>query len=584
MSDKPRSHVIVNPFKNVELRLPIEVLMGRPEYKKRRDLFLQGFAAVQQRDYEDPRSFYAVAGIHGLPFVPYDLLPGEKEPSTDWHKGENDRWGGYCHHGDILFPTWHRPYVLLLEMLIYEAAKEIISDDTKNYPPGEETNKYKDEVEKIRFPYWDWASPSTLTQGIPSVIFDEYVYVDNPNNSKVRIRNPLRAFTLPQDLGSLVLVGDISNPTQRPYSPDATTPYTPKGYATVRHPDSNYKSNVDATNLNVVTFCSSVFRPVLYQVLLVDEWRQFSNHGDKEDHPPDENYGHFASLEVVHDAVHDAVGGAGGHMTYPDIGGFDPIFFLHHANVDRLLAIWQACHPDVWIIKNDYTVGSFTNLPNQPIDEDTELTPFRRTEDKCWTSKEVRNITDLGYNYPDLTKSVDSHQLWLDMLDYYHPNQYLQYHWKLTLTVLKNKVGSPFQIRVFLDLPNANASIPITSLHFAGLISIFARGSETQCANCISNSEAVVNGSVDLTTCMQKLLMDLNPEPGEGNLVHTLEPDQITLVAVLKDGSEKSLEDVGLISAKYWVFNEGPKYDRKPEDWMKTRKLMGEVYPSPKTT
>ncbi len=39
--------------------------------------------------------------------------------------------------------------------------------------------------------------------------------------------------------------------------------------------------------------------------------------------------------------VHNTVGGNGGHMTYPEVAAFDPIFFLHHANVDRLLALWQ---------------------------------------------------------------------------------------------------------------------------------------------------------------------------------------------------------------------------------------------------
>jgi len=39
--------------------------------------------------------------------------------------------------------------------------------------------------------------------------------------------------------------------------------------------------------------------------------------------------------------VHDTFGGPGGHMSSPDIAGFDPIFFFHHCNVDRLIAMWQ---------------------------------------------------------------------------------------------------------------------------------------------------------------------------------------------------------------------------------------------------
>ncbi|CAG8724692.1 8711_t:CDS:2, partial [Funneliformis mosseae] len=246
-----REHVIVKPFKTIEVRLPIEVLMSQPKYKKRRDLFLQGFSAVQQRNADDPTSFYAVAGIHGLPYLPYDILPGEKEPLTDY-KGEKNRWGGYCHHGDILFPTWHRPYILLLEMLIHDAAEEMIRENPDLYPPdNNETKEYTKELEKLRFPYWDWASPSTIFQGLPSVLFDEYVHVDNPTLQNIKIRNPLRAYTLPVNLGSLTLVGDISNPTQRPYHPDGSvTPYTPAGYATVRHPSSKYITDENATTFH----------------------------------------------------------------------------------------------------------------------------------------------------------------------------------------------------------------------------------------------------------------------------------------------------------------------------------------------
>ncbi|RIB17210.1 hypothetical protein C2G38_1969084, partial [Gigaspora rosea] len=95
------------------------------------------------------------------------------------------------------------------------------------------------------------------------------------------------------------------------------------------------------------------------------------------------------SIEVVHDAVHDALGGPGGHMSYPDIAGFDPIFFLH---VDRLIAIWQACHPDVWIIGNADTEGTFTQPVDKLIDENIPLTPFRKSENDYWTSKLVRYI------------------------------------------------------------------------------------------------------------------------------------------------------------------------------------------------
>lgn len=49
-----------------------------------------------------------------------------------------------------------------------------------------------------------------------------------------------------------------------------------------------------------------------------------------------------ADLEGHHNTVHVWVGGEMGAATSPN----DPIFFLHHAMIDRLWAIWQKRHPD----------------------------------------------------------------------------------------------------------------------------------------------------------------------------------------------------------------------------------------------
>ena len=43
----------------------------------------------------------------------------------------------------------------------------------------------------------------------------------------------------------------------------------------------------------------------------------------------------------MHNGVHGWVGGDMGYMTSPN----DPIFFMHHAQIDRLWAIWQRKHP-----------------------------------------------------------------------------------------------------------------------------------------------------------------------------------------------------------------------------------------------
>ena len=128
-------------------------------------------------------------------------------------------------------------------------------------------------------------------------------------------------------------------------------------------------------------------------------------------------------------------------------------------------------------------------------------------------------------------------------------------------------------------MPTANASTPVSSPNYAGPVSIFARGKETNCSNCISNPEAVVNGHVNLTACMERLSIHLNNEPeldGTFELKQaSLKPNQIKLVAVLKDGSGISLEDAGLIFADYWAIDEDSD---DPEKWVKTK--IGRVYPS----
>lgn len=63
--------------------------------------------AMQNVDQADLKSFFQLGGIHGLPYTPWDDS-----------FGDTFAWGGYCTHGNVLFPTWHRPYVSLYEVSV----------------------------------------------------------------------------------------------------------------------------------------------------------------------------------------------------------------------------------------------------------------------------------------------------------------------------------------------------------------------------------------------------------------------------------------------------------------------------------
>ncbi|CAH1763830.1 15883_t:CDS:2 [Entrophospora sp. SA101] len=564
--EDPLKRFVLNPISgedNVKTRLPIEALMNVCKYKKQRDLFLQAFANIQRRNYNDVRSYFKVAGIHGLPYDSYN------------DDGVSKIQGGYCRHSDILFPTWHRLYVMLLERLIYDEAKEIVN----SYHDGDIKDEYKEAVENVRFPYWDWASSSVLCQGIPSILFDKFVCVMVPNESgdeeiETKIRNPLRAYTLPVNLGIAELVGDTSNPTQRPYIPDGDIePYTPAGYSTVRHPNQNYTSDSNFTSLEIVTSCSSTFRPSIYDILSIEDWYSFSNTGmtTKIEPPCDPDgkpkYSCESSIEGVHNVAHDKIGGIGGHMSYPDIASYDPIFFLHHANVDRLFAIWQACHPgdDSWI--KEWSDDKKT------LNQDTKLEPFLKNDNDYWTSAEVRHIEKLGYNYPELKEPITDPKGFLEaMQKVYHHVVNSNRKWKLNIKVKKNEVGAPFQIRAFIDLPTNNPSTSITSPNFAGFMSIFSRG-KTSCASCNDNRKVLVKDDIDLTVCMQRLHLVNERNVMEWDSYSDENPpltERVTLVTVLKDGSEINLKKVGIMSADIWEIDGNiPKY-------------LGSIYPPSK--
>ena len=100
----------------------------------------------------------------------------------------------------------------------------------------------------------------------------------------------------------------------------------------------------------------------------------------------------FGELEAQpHGPVHVQVGGPGGLMTDPDTAALDPIFWLHHANIDRL---W-----DVWRLRRK------TNV-NPPVQ--TWLTRSFKLRDPAGTSvtTQVKNVVDdiaqLDYTYDGL--------------------------------------------------------------------------------------------------------------------------------------------------------------------------------------
>jgi hypothetical protein len=138
---------------------------------------------IKELPPDDPNSFFTLGGYHGEPF----RGPGETDQQY---------WGGYCHHNNVLFPTWQRVYLLKLE----EALRTV---------PGRED---------VTLPYWDETSAASQANGIPWALTQQTVELDGET-----IQNPLRSFAFTADIVDRVS-GDKSVCTK------------PTGYETVRYP------------------------------------------------------------------------------------------------------------------------------------------------------------------------------------------------------------------------------------------------------------------------------------------------------------------------------------------------------------
>ncbi|TPX72491.1 hypothetical protein CcCBS67573_g05839 [Chytriomyces confervae] len=52
------------------------------------------------------------------------------------------------------------------------------------------------------------------------------------------------------------------------------------------------------------------------------------------------------AAEAAHNVIHFYIGGAQGDLYFIDLSTNDPLFFIHHANVDRYWNLWQKHHPN----------------------------------------------------------------------------------------------------------------------------------------------------------------------------------------------------------------------------------------------
>lgn len=93
----------------------------------------------------------------------------------------------------------------------------------------------------------------------------------------------------------------------------------------------------------------------------------------------------FTSFQQLINSPHGSVHGrVGGDMALIATASYDPIFYFHHANVDRIWAEWQLDHPG----------------PLPTAEANLELPPFTRPFTTEWQrGSDVESTETLGYRY-----------------------------------------------------------------------------------------------------------------------------------------------------------------------------------------
>ncbi|KAF2793120.1 Di-copper centre-containing protein [Melanomma pulvis-pyrius CBS 109.77] len=323
-------------------------------------LYLLGLRAFHDSEQTNPLSFYEISGIHGRPYKVWQDaqgLPG--------------KLGGYCPHQNPLFLAWHRPYLVLYEQEIYKYVRDIALRSAPHL-----VERFASAADSFRLPYWDWAL-GEKGGSIPDFFTTPTIQVVGPDGLNQAIANPLYRY----DFDPLI-PGDFEGQwsTQN---------------RTLRWPTSG-GSTADSQNGKFVKDFEGQRRGWLDQVS-AGFGRSRTLNAFSTDY-----------IEMVHGWVHYTIAGAPpvntytGHMWPVEYSAFEPLFLLHHCNVDRLFALWQVVNPDKWFVPESVKdKGNFVLADNQIVDGNTPLSPFWTTSTTFWTSNDVQDTISLGYAYPE---------------------------------------------------------------------------------------------------------------------------------------------------------------------------------------
>ena len=315
--------------------------------------FARGVQAMNTRKLDDITSWQFYAAIHGYSRWLWNFhgitQPGDPEPADDQN---NPTYINQCQHQSWYFLPWHRGYLLALERQI------------------------RHEIEQLGGPHDTWALP----------------YWNYLEAGRGQIPPAFRTPDWPDGVGNNPLF------IEQRWGPMAVDPTY----------DPNLHVNVNSLLDRAFTGPGNGGSTGFGGPLTGFNWSQGEN-GGVESQP--------------HNVVHGQVGGRNlaqflplppprdqipvpGLMSVPSTAAFDPIFWLHHCNIDRLWESWNVFPANkISINPNDWNNPAGANWQDGPAfsgDRPFALPNPDRTQ-WTFTPGEMADIAALEYSYADLT-------------------------------------------------------------------------------------------------------------------------------------------------------------------------------------
>lgn len=306
--------------------------------------YAKGVGAMMARPLNDHNSWWFFAAIHG------QYLPGTKNAESafpGWQaippvptvptvplplQSDIDNFWDQCQHQSWFFPPWHRGYLIALESQIRKAVVELGGPAS------------------WALPYWNYLGPNTQHEIPPA-----FTQTHMPDGKTF---NPLfvTARYGPNNNGDVfVPVPPVSGTCM------SNNLYTGSNVATPRPGFGGPKTGFSHDG---------------------------SASGNLESNP--------------HNQVHVDVGGNApdgktwGLMADPGIAALDPIFYVHHANIDRMWALWNAkgnANPNT----SDWLLGPVA-AGERPF-----MVPMADGSTWVYTPNEVDALSKTDYTYDDVS-------------------------------------------------------------------------------------------------------------------------------------------------------------------------------------